>query len=35
MSDDNGRSLRHLSRQLLGFFFRSLENLEPWWVSIV
>jgi len=35
MSVDNGRSLRHLSRQLLGIFFRSLENLKPWWVSIV
>ena len=35
MSNDNDRSLRHLCRQLLGNFFRSLGNLEPWWVSIV
>jgi hypothetical protein len=35
MAADNSRSLRHLNRQLLGKFLRNLENLDPWWVSIV
>jgi hypothetical protein len=29
------RCLRQESRQILATFLRSLENLDPWWVSIV
>jgi len=35
MSVDTTRSLRQLSRQLLGSFLHDLANLDPWWVSIV
>lgn len=35
MAESYNRSLRHVARQLLGEFFRSLESLEPWWFSIV
>jgi len=27
-------SYRHQSRHILASFFRSLENVDPWWVSI-
>ena len=28
-------SLHQQNRQILGSFLRSLENLDPWWVSVV
>jgi hypothetical protein len=31
----NTYSFRQQNRQILGSFLRSLEHLDPWWVSII
>ena len=33
--DLNTTRFRRQSRQILGLFFRSLEQLDPWWFSVL
>lgn len=35
MSELTPLSYRHQTRHILAAFFRSLENVDPWWVSIL
>jgi hypothetical protein len=35
MSESTPLSYRHQTRHILAAFFRSLENVNPWWISIV